>query len=208
MTGMGVCIVTPLSAFEENMEPSYALGEYLKEMRKPEGGLQTETGTEKAEAARESSGQLSQTVPRLLYRVKYQDDEISAAIEDLQGPLQGIARFMETVEESQQNAIRKCVIVLMSDILYLYKNEEYRNEEEFRLVFAATIGHSMLELDEQNPGRLFMRTDGFLFRQPGSQIIIGPRVKEKRAVELNLKFRLNRHGFKDTRVMQSKVAYR
>lgn len=191
------------------MESSYAFVEYLKETHKSEGGLQAETGTEKSEAARESSGQLSQTVPRLLYRVKYQDDEISAAIEDLQGPLQEIVEFMEKVKDkSQLKAIQKCVIFLISDILYLYKNKEYQNEEEVRMVFAATIGHSMLELDEQNPGRLFMRTDGFLFTQPGSQIIIGPRVKEKRAVELNLKFRLNRHGFKDTRVMQSKVAYR
>ena len=208
--GDGVCIITPLSAFEDNRGSSYALAEYLKETSKPEESMQGEMGRAKAEAAMGgTSRQRAQTVPRLLYRVQYLEKEIDAAIRDLQKPLQKIARFMETVpEESQQKAIRKCVIVLISDILYLYKNEEYRNEEEVRLVFAATIDHSMLELDEQNPGRLFMRTDGFLFRQPGSRIIIGPRVKEKRAVELNLKFRLNRHGFKNTRVMQSKVAYR
>ncbi|CAE6730029.1 DUF2971 domain-containing protein [Candidatus Nitrotoga fabula] len=208
--GDGMCIITPLSAFEDNRGPSYALGEYLKELRKPEGGMLEEMGKEKAEeAARGAGRQLSQTVPRLLYRVKYTKAEVNAAIQDLRKPLQEIANFMQKVrKEPKRNAIRKCVIFLMSDIFYLYKNEEYRNEEEVRLVFVATIDHPMLELDEQNPGRLFLRTDGFLFDQPGSRIIIGPRVKEKRAVDLNLKYRLNRHGFKDTRVMQSKVAYR
>ena len=97
---------------------------------------------------------------------------------------------------------------MLSDIAFLYKDPEYINEREVRMIFAASISDSRIEIDNQTPGRLFVKTDNFLFKDAGSCIIIGPKVREKKAVELNLKFRLVKNGFQTTTVNQSGIAYR
>lgn len=203
--GEGVCIVTPVLAFEGNTE-FHALAEHLKEAHRPAGMHETALGSAGKQAGKDTAQR--QTAPRVLYRVKYEDDEIRETLEELLAPLEKITNQLLALDEQMRSALRKCVIALMIDILFLYKNQEYKNEEEARLIFAAQIDHPMLELDDRSPGKLFVRTADFLFEWEDSRIIIGPRVKDKKAVELNLKYRLHKHDLKSVRVEQSQVPYR
>lgn len=205
--GEGVCIITPLSAFEGDTE-FHALGEHLKVKNKPIDKKQKGQVVGVKPASKDDEQLINQTAPRVLYQVKYKDQEIKETLDELHAHLKEIAELMLAMDEQQQYALRKCVIAMMIDIIFLYKNQEYENEQEARLVFAAQIDHPMLELDEQTPGKLFVKTDNFLFERKGSSIIIGPKVKDKKVVELNLKFRLNKHNFGNTKVESSKVPYR
>lgn len=66
-----------------------------------------------------------------------------------------------------------------------------------------------LKLDDCQPPRIYVETDAFLFQDEGTRIIIGPKVADKVAAELNLKYRLARHGLlKTTTVEWSQVKYR
>jgi TPR repeat protein len=204
--GEGVCIVTPLKAFE-NDDDFHALGEHLKEIRK---ATSLKEAVQKRPSPDENDrNKAVHSVPRVLYRVKYEDSEIDATLRHLYPHLKAIALCVSKISDKEEKcAIQRCAIAVISDILFLFKNPEYKTEEEARLVFAAGIDHHMLEFDEQSPAKLFVRTDNFLFGEHGSQIVIGPKVKEKKSVELNFKFRLNRHGLDATKICQSKVAYR
>ena len=77
------------------------------------------------------------------------------------------------------------------------------------MIVAHNIANKELKLDNQNPPRIYVETDAFLFQDEGTRIIIGPKVADKVAAELNLKYRLARHDLlKTTAVEWSKVKYR
>lgn len=77
------------------------------------------------------------------------------------------------------------------------------------MIVAHNIADKVLKLDDNQPPRIYVETDAFLFRDEGTRIIIGPKVGDKVAAELNLKYRLARHGLlKTTSVEWSQVKYR
>ncbi|MHB1956695.1 MAG: tetratricopeptide repeat protein, partial [Sulfobacillus sp.] len=205
--GEGVCIFIPLEVFGRSAN-FHALGEHLKDARKPAGISGESHPSANTSVMKDGPQNTTQSVPRVLYLVRYEDTEIDKTLDRLHPHLNRIAALVTEPHGQEAEALRKCTVALLSDILFLYKNQEYKNEQEARLVFAASIGHPMLELDDQAPGKLFVKTDNFLFKHANSRIIIGPRVREKKAVELNLKFRLTKHGFSTTKVEQSQIFYR
>ena len=94
----------------------------------------------------------------------------------------------------------------MSEIQFLHKDENYKNEGEVRIVVPYAIDGAAVNLDDQT-SKLYVKTTNFLF-QPGSQIIVGPKVKDPVKTRLDLKHRLDRNHHPDVVVKPSQIKYR
>jgi hypothetical protein len=118
------------------------------------------------------------------------------------------ARLPEEVLSVGTDQIDSVVRSIVSGILYLYKDKEYENEKEVRIINGSDIKAKRLRLDERDPGRLYVETTPFLFNCEHSQIIIGPKVKEKSAAYLNLQKRLACNSLFGTEIRISEIKYR
>lgn len=202
--GEGYCIAMPLSAFNQKPETARI---HL---------MQSDTDTQ----SKGQNGELNIDVVPTLYEVRYQDDEVEDALARLAGPLRKIKDAKE--EMVRQNTgrlsgelltvgkglIDSTVRAIVSGILYLYKDKEYENEKEVRIINGSDIKAKRLRLDERDPAHLYVETTPFLFDCELSQIIIGPKVKEKSAVYLNLQKRLVCNNLLRTQVNMSEIKYR
>lgn len=193
--GAGYCVVIPAKVFQPEPEsnPSHVMHDAMRR------------GDEVLAATRTIRSQAP-----ALYRIRYQTDEAEKTLEALNPILNSLKEMKQTIDNSKvSEAVDSLVRIVISDILYLYKNEEYASEEEARMIVAHNIANKELKLDNQNPPRVYVETDAFLFQDEGTRIIIGPKVADKVAAELNLKYRLARHGLlKTTAVEWSQVKYR
>lgn len=193
--GAGYCVVIPAKVFQPEPEsnPSHLMHDAMRR------------GDEVLAATRT----IRSRTPAL-YRIRYQKDEAERTLEALNPILKSLKEMKQTIDNSKvSEAVDSLVRIVISDILYLYKNEEYASEEEARMIVAHNIANKELKLDNQNPPRIYVETDAFLFQDEGTRIIIGPKVADKVAAELNLKYRLARHGLlKTTAVEWSGVGYR
>jgi len=193
--GSGYCLVIPSRIFQQEPKsnPSHFVHDALRR------------GDENRPATRASQSKLP-----ALYQIRYRQDEAEKALQTLRP----ILKVLKEIKEKEKNPkitelIDSLVRIVISDILYLYKNEEYASEEEARMIVAHNIADKVLKLDDNQPPRIYVETDAFLFRDEGTRIIIGPKVGDKVAAELNLKYRLARHGLlKTTSVEWSEVKYR
>lgn len=206
--GNGVSIVTPTLAFDE---PQFGLDNLL-------------TNTDRHAANRNALKNDTETSNTeklwVLYHVRYlnqgkaigegEPNEANVIIKPVLDALAGLKPCMENLSDDiDKNKLRKAILVALSDILYLYKHKEYENEKEVRLIDAAPINSPRLHMDERSPGRLFIKTRDIAFQNAGSKVVIGPKVEEKVATELNCKFRLARYGLLDNvTVEHSKIHYR
>ena len=188
--GEGFCIVTPVGAFTDlnsHMVQGFA-------------GLA-------------ATDQSNWQVPMTLYRVLYEEQDIIKTIGRIKPHLTSIRDNRERITSSREHKrtlsehINLTVRAILSDILYLYKNEEYKRENEVRMLAPCAITAPSVNADEQNPAKLFVKSKPFLFK-PGSRIILGPRVKEPDAVRLELRHRLDRNGHLDVEVTFSPIPYR
>ena len=134
-----------------------------------------------------------------LYRVTYGEDEVAHALDQLDQHLEDVCAMRDKLTKSGHNAeiisdkINLTTRAIVSDILYLYKNTEYKNEDEVRMLAPYAISAKAVNADERTPAQLYVKTRPFLF-SPGSKIIIGPRIKNAEAVRLALRHRLDRNG--------------
>lgn len=189
--GAGVCVVTPLAAFAQDYEQ-------LPFMLARRAGMAT-PGQRPATYA----------VPPALYRVEYDPAAAAAALQAMQPHLEAIQAFKATLKTGGA-VVDALVRILVSEVLYLFKPEAYRGEHETRLIAAFDIGSGYVHRDTgKEPGRLFVETEPFLFATPGSRILVGPAVKERAAMYLDLRFRLAKSRWAAaTRVSYSAVEYR
>jgi hypothetical protein len=108
--------------------------------------------------------------------------------------------------------IDSLVRAIVSGILYLYKDEEYENEREARILMGLDINAKRLKLDtdaeRKPPQHVYVETKAFLFEKKYSQIIIGPKVAEKAAVYLNIQKRLACNNLLKTEIKMSEIKYR
>jgi phosphotransferase system IIB component len=97
-------------------------------------------------------------------------------------------------------------------VLYLYKDKEYENEREARILMGFDINAKRLKLEtaaeRKAPQHVYVETKGFLFEKDHSQIIIGPKVAEKAAVYLNIQKRLACNNLSKTEIKISEITYR
>jgi TPR repeat protein len=186
--GQGYCIVTPLESFDQTAldEPIALHGDEIVNVS--EAAL---TATE--------------FLPTTLYLIRYSEAEVRSTLNELKGYLNKIRTRRSKLRGPK--ALDRTVRLIVSHILYLYKNEQYQSEREARLISDFDISFKHLNLDQnRSPSRIFVESPDFLFKE-GSRIIIGPRVQEKPVVELDLKYRLARNGLlNNTRVLRSELS--
>ena len=145
------------------------------------------------------------TQPRL-YEVIYKKDK-KGIIEKLTGKLELIQTTLINEYEIEKETIKRCVFEILQEIAYLFKVEQYESEKEVRAFEYLPIKSDKVEIDDSPIGKLFTTTDPTLFGE-NSEIIIGPKVSDKKAVELSIKKRLLINGHKETQVSHSKISYK
>ena len=188
--GTGFCIVTPVQSF-----------------------LRGDGMSDQAFAGLAASEVNNADIDLTLYKVAYDEDKMRSTRARLNLHLAEIARARARLarEVTDKEAVRLQVALtvhaILTDVLYLYKHDEYKSEEEVRMLAPFAISASAVYADERSPAKLFVRTKPFLFA-PGSRIIIGPKVRDKEAVRLELKHRLDRNGHSEVDVLVSEIQYR
>lgn len=189
--GTGYCLITPIEAFDQ---------ESAEETGPLHGGEVVKVSAETRKTA--------EYLPTTLYAIHYEDNEVRRTLAELRSSMEKLRRKRGKLKGNGE-ALNRIVRLIVSQILYLYKNEQYRSEMEARLIGDFDISTDFLGLDARRPARVFVESSDFLFRYDGSRVIIGPKVQESTVVEISLKYRLARHGFLNTtKVIKSKVQYR
>jgi hypothetical protein len=184
--GQGYCIVTPLSAFEQGAldEPPH--------------------GDEPVKVTEREFGAAGSVLPTL-YEVRYDDKHVKTTLSDLKSRLVNINTKWGNMRGSTK-ALDRTVRLIVSHILYLYKNSDYRTEKEVRMIVDYDISFEGLKLDlTRKPSRIYVESLDFLLKE-GSSIVIGPTVSNQTvtAAELDIKYRLKRHGFDKVKISRSK----
>jgi len=200
--GNGICIVTPLEKFKEGESNSHHqlhdiiykyhdtfddevdIIEYEKDLITKINDVTNNKAIDNDISCFEYTS---------LYKVLYQDEDVKEALKILAPTLRKIKKIVKSYDE-YQNLVYSLVRSMIIDILYLYKNDEYKTEHEARILLAYDISDSHLSLDSNNPQKIFSKTPNFLFSEEGFNIIIGPKVKDSNSVRLNIKYRLAKHG--------------
>jgi len=202
--GDGYCIVLPLNAF--NQEPLTA-GIHL---------MQSDLSTDAS-----STQETEEGVPKL-YEVYYTKEQAEEALSSLAESLKKLkkardamvkaSRVSSKLKSSGKDLINSLVRAIVSGVLYLYKDEEYANEREARILMGFDINAKRLKLETSSerkpPQHVYVETKGFLFEKDHSQIIIGPKVAEKAAVYLNIQKRLACNNLLKTEIKISEITYR
>lgn len=186
--GRGYCIVTPLEAFnQEEMNASEAHGGE---------GINVTAGSFKATAF------LSTT----LYAVRYEERDVKNTLNKLKPNLDKIKKGKSKLR-GDTKALDRTVRLIVSHILYLYKNEHYQSEEEARMISPFDISFEGLKLDSrEKPSRIYVESLDFLLSK-GSRIVIGPTVPQPQqtVAELDLKYRLALHHLDGIKVSRSEL---
>lgn len=202
--GEGFCIVLPLDAF--NQEPLRG-GIHL---------MQSDLGTDASRNPETEEG-----VPKL-YEVYYTKEKAERALSRLAESLMDIKEARDAIVDASRvssesksdgkELIDSLVRAIVSGVLYLYKDEEYENEREARILMGFDINAKRLKLEtaaeRKAPQHVYVETKGFLFEKEHSQIIIGPKVAEKAAVYLNIQKRLACNNLLKTEIKMSEITYR
>lgn len=147
--------------------------------------------------------------PPLLYDVFYEDAEVEYALDLLSGPLKKLQALAQK-NNSIEGDVRRCIAEILLELLYLYKDEQYKNEREVRAVSVFPIGSALVSADERTPGRLYVKTNPFVFEST-SHIVVGPKIAEKdiQPAIWNLRWRIKKHGYtSDVYIYRSNVKYR
>ncbi len=196
--GEGICIVSPISDFTKESKSAIHHVIFNK-------GLGSNTENLDPEIIDACPDGFSRT----LYKIKYRNEDLEKTVDTIFPLLEKFSAYKERLDEKGFEALKRSVLAVLSDILFLYKSNEYENEKEARLIAAVDIRSKFLEMDNRRPGKLFVKTHKFLFQSNDSKLIIGPKVKASKEIEINMKFRLGRYNFlNSTRVINSQVHYR
>lgn len=188
--GEGYCIVTPTNLFintHDESDPGFA-------------GL---VGVDRP----------TREIQMTLYHVFYSEEKIEKTLDALKSILDSIRKLPSIITRNKlaymqvKEKIDLTAREILSDILFLYKNEEYSSEHEVRMLAPSAVTAHSVCVDEQTPGRLYVKTPNFLF-QARAKIIIGPKVKHPEAVRLELQHRLDRNGHTNVEVEFSQIRYR
>ena len=180
--GNGFCVVTPMSVFSAPEKKPVMSGGW----------------TSRADRAAEA----------VLYKVFYSDEDVDATLNELTPILDGIIQFAPNAEFP---AVAGIVRMLLSELLYLYKRDEYSSEKEARVITTQKLASSdLIRHDTETGSRLFIETSPIFFETEGSKIIIGPRVPDKAAAMINIRHRLAVQKWDDgiCEVSHSKTRYR
>lgn len=182
--GVGFSIATPLSAFPGESDQTLMGG----------------TWADKANAWAGSA----------LYRVCYKDEEAIDTLARLSGPLEKISAHMTGLgQEGVTKAISRIVVTLVNELLYLYKDAAFENEQEVRMIVAKRFDDRSLRRQPRAVyKRVYVETAGLFFEPTGSKIVIGPKVENRKEVKIDILHRLAQLEWRHCKVDYSDVPYR
>jgi TPR repeat protein len=185
--GKGFGVVTPFSAFGDSSAAGMLRGPWTKDA----------AGTSRL----------------TLYRVLYEDKEAATALDALREPLKRLRLQMDRLAKRGvdiKDEIRRIAALIVSELLYLYKDKNYANECEVRAIEARALGDPNLQLHAIDGGfsKLFVETPAFLFHEQGSKIIVGPKVENSLVAMIDIRHKLARHNWNACTVINSAMAYR
>ncbi len=191
--GRGFCIATPLGGFNDS----------------PESIINALESSPNKFDSKKSAKQHNATVkvPPVLYKIEYGQERIKQVLSDLDSVLNPLLEALKTLDKDKGEKVKTLVRILLSDILYLYKNEQYATEKEARILRIFGIDNISLKIDEGTPGKVYAQTEPFLFSDDRTKIIIGPKAEEKTKAEYELKYRINKNKHR-VEVIRSKIQYR
>ncbi|WDY53599.1 tetratricopeptide repeat protein [Vibrio fluvialis] len=141
-----------------------------------------------------------------LYNVKYEESEKREKLEELLTALKPLYELTSSLPPNVLAEIKKTVFYMLGEVVYLFKDEQYSSEKEVRMFQRLSLNEVCI--DESDIGKLYKPTGPILFTGKDSEIMIGPKVENPRAVELSIRKRLQINGFGNTDVTHSKVKYR
>lgn len=147
------------------------------------------------------------TIDIPFYRVFYKDSDVKDTLKRL-SPI--LSKIRTAVPAGKQDKVEPLVRMLLSELLYLYKNEEYSSEEEVRVIQRTELSNPLLiRHDSDSRSRLYTETSTIFFEVEGSEIVIGPKVADKAAAMIDIKHNLALHWWDGTcEVSHSKIRYR
>ena len=144
-----------------------------------------------------------------IYKVRY-GDVAEETFKSLKEPLNTLKDILEGIDNEEVSQTAKAVAIqILADLRYLYKDKEYKSEDEYRIIRVIEAGNEKLKCDETSqPPRFYMETLPFLFQEEGCKITIGPRVIEKAATKIYIEQYLHKNNWGTTKVVHSKIKYR
>ena len=195
--GTGFSVVTPLSAFNTALEHGAMGGAWAS--------------PDESSAAGSLLNSRAATIT--LNKVLYTNKDVEATLTSLKPSLAALDEWLKSnkVDGAAEDSLRSAAVTILSELMYLYKEQDYKDEREVRVVEARPPGSPDLQ---QHPGdsasfsRLFLETAAVLFNPKGSSIIIGPKVQNKDAVMLNIRHQLATMARDQCKVEHSLRPYR
>lgn len=184
--GTGFSIVSPMAVFDAESSDGMLRGPWTKTKRP--------------------------TAKLALHLVLYDDKSVKHTLDELESVLKPLEEIIKSSVPEHARRLREVVVAVLGDLLYLYKDAAYVDEQEVRAIEAITLGDP--EIKTFQPGgkayaRLYLETGALLFREASSKVIIAPKVDEADSVELDLRHRLAQNGWSATCVVErSKAKYR
>lgn len=181
--GNGFSIVTPSSAFEKDFSVPQMAAAWSSELKPAQRFT--------------------------LFKVLYEDTEAVEAVNALRTTLESLERKVKTLTSDQKTVVHRIARMVVSELLYLYKSEEYSSEKEVRFVTALRLDSEYVRRDKTSPSaKLYAETRPFFFVSPGSKIIIGPTVDARTSVAMALRQNLCDRGWDGAcKVEDSEVKY-
>ncbi|MGH8282498.1 MAG: SEL1-like repeat protein [Gammaproteobacteria bacterium] len=208
--GSGFCVVTPLAAFSQQGDKLPFNQMHETELAEP-ASMSEELQSDPAAAQTKipERPRHKRFVQPVLYRVEYDPAAVAEALDGLQPHLEAIAGIKKALGKDA-GIIDALVRILVSDVLYLFKHEAYQGEREARIVAAFDISSDYINSDQSRlPARLYVETEPCLFVEDNSRIIVGPKVKDRAAAYLDLRYHLAKSRWAlSTQVSYSSVQYR
>ncbi len=218
--GRGACLVIPAACFTfADSSTDFRLG---GDQRSLEFSTPSLAGIDPANQPSQTDRPTSSTPPPVappenrppelkLRRVFYGDSEKKEMLEALRPLLEKVYEIKKAFTDptvpplkAEQNAKRidQAVKLALLDVLFLFKNDEYEQEREWRLIEIRPIGSENVRMQTGKDGRpqFFLETDPFLFKEVKSlekcRIILGPAMEHAADKRLEVKYRLHQNDYK------------
>ena len=143
-----------------------------------------------------------------VYKVQY-GKEAEDTAQRLAPRLKELESILQGKDDEVIQAAKAVTKWILADLRYLYKDEAYQWEEEYRIIRVAEFGGEKIKEDDRTPPRFYLETPPFLFAESGCKVTVGPRVAEKDAAEIYIRQRLTKNGWhKTTDIARSQMPYR
>ena len=143
-----------------------------------------------------------------VYKVQY-GKEAEKTAQKLTRRLKKLQSILQGKSDEVKQKVKAVAEWILADLRYLYKDEAYQWEEEYRIIRVAEFGGEKIKEDDRTPPRFYLETPPFLFAESGGKVTVGPRVAEKAAAEIYIRQRLTKNGWnKTTDIAHSQMPYR